>query len=146
MSFFALRLVSGLLFFSSGLSKLLTDWSATMYLNAATGPFAGFFQSMAGSPFVDGLNAWGMLLIGIALVLGVGTRLVLFFAALLMVLYYVAAFESNTAHGLIDEHVMYFFAFFVMASYSVGTIWGVDAWVVKQKWFKKTPWLAYLIG
>jgi len=146
ISFFVLRVVSGLLFFASGLGKILTDWSATGYLNAASGPFAGFFQSMAGSPVVDALNSWGMLLIGVALIIGFGTRIALFFAALLMVLYYFAQFEANTAHGLIDEHVMYFVAFFVMAAHSVGAVWGVDAWVMRQKWFKKTPWLAYLIG
>ena len=143
----ALRVCMGALFLLAGLSKLTTaGWSAAGYLSGATGPFASWFQSMAGNAFVDGLNVWGQLLIGLALLLGVGVRAASFFGGLMMLLYYFAAFESNTAHGLIEEHIVYIFVLLVLASGMAGRHFGLGKWVEAQAWYKRGErWLRFVV-
>ena len=73
-----LRLAIGLELLMAGLSKL-GGWSATSYLENATGPLASWFQSMAGNPLIDFLNIWGLILIGAGLIVGLLVRPVSFF-------------------------------------------------------------------
>jgi len=55
------------------------------YLNFATsGPFAPLFQSLAGNPVVDWLFMLGLLLLGLALILGIGVKIAGYSGALLM--------------------------------------------------------------
>ncbi len=105
--FAVLRITLGVEFMLAGWSKLTTDWTAAGYLASASGPFAEWFQSMAGNGFIDALNAWGLLLIGIALILGFIVRPAAVAGFILMILYYLAGFTENTAHGLIDFHIIY---------------------------------------
>ena len=72
----AMRLALGFLFFMAGWSKLTAQggWSAAGYLANATGPFASWFQSLAGNGLVDQLNMWGLALIGVALIFGLGVH------------------------------------------------------------------------
>ncbi len=121
-----LRVVLGVQLLLAGIAKF-GDWSAAGYLNGASGPFAGFFQSLAGSPFVDALNAWGLVLIGLALILGLMVRPASFFGAILMLLYYFAHFEQNTAHGFIDSHIIYIIVFVLFMSGGVGHVFGLDS-------------------
>src|SRR3989344_7154152 len=110
---FLLRLFIGILFFWSGFSKLFGEpaWSAAPYLLSASGPFAEFFKAMAGLAVIDGLNVWGQLLIGSALLLGLCVRPGAFFGAIMMVFYYLAHFEQNIMNGYVDLHVILFFVF-----------------------------------
>lgn len=125
-----LRLVMGVLFFSAGWSKVTTDWSAEWFLREASGPFALWFQSLAGNWVVDVLNAWGLLLLGVALILGVLVRPASLAGALLMTLYYVAAFTENTAHGYVDEHIVYIAILLLFAAGGVGHAFGINAIVL----------------
>ncbi len=142
----AMRLALGFLFFMAGWSKLTAQggWSAAGYLANATGPFASWFQSLAGNGLVDQLNMWGLALIGVALIFGLGVRAASFFGIVLMLLYYFADFVGNTAHGLIDEHIIYalVLAFFVSGGF--GHVWGLDA-IVERK-VGEASWLRYLLG
>ncbi|MBI4257024.1 DoxX family membrane protein [Candidatus Uhrbacteria bacterium] len=141
-----LRLLLGFLFFFSGLSKLTTDaWSAAGFLQNATGPFASWFQSLAGSSVVDFLNMWGLTLIGVALILGLLVRTASFFGIILMGLYYFADFVGNTAYGLIDEHLMYasVLLFFLFGGF--GHVWGLDA-LVERRLDHRTTWVKIFFG
>lgn len=128
----ALRLALGWQFLASGFDKLTSDWSAEMYLNASAGPFAEWFQSLAGNGFVDGLNAWGQLLIGIALILGLMVRPASIAGALMMAMYYLAGFVENTSHGLIEDHVIYALVFVLFASGGAGHIFGLNSIVLSN--------------
>ncbi len=136
-----LRIILGLEFFYAGWLKLTTDWTAAGYLGASTGPFADFFQSLAGNGLVDALNAWGLLLIGLALIFGVGVRLASKFAIIMMVLYYFAQFEQNTAHGLIDQHVVYVFVFAMFAAGGGGKMFGLHNGAASSKFAKNNKWV-----
>lgn len=141
-----LRLALGFLFVSAGVFKLTSDWSAAGYLSAASGPFASFFQSMAGSALVDGLNAWGLTLIGAALLLGVLLRSASYAGIVLMGLYYFAHFTENTAHGFVDEHIIYAMTLLVLVGSGAGHVLGLDAIIEQARIFKTRRWLCWLFG
>jgi thiosulfate dehydrogenase (quinone) large subunit len=141
-----LRLTMGILFFYAGWSKFTAgDWSATEHLAGANGLFASWFQSLSGSIFVDQLNMWGLLLIGFLLLLGLCVRTASFFGILFMAFYYFSYFETNTAHGFIDEHVVYTVIFGLFLAGGFGHIWGLDALIEKQL-SKKQAWLKIFFG
>lgn len=144
---FLLRLALGLLFLFAAWSKLGAEsWTAAAYLTNASGPFTVWFQSLAGNVIVDFLNMYGQLLIGLALVFGFLVRPASFFGAILMLLYYFAQFDQNTAHGLIEEHLIYLFIFLLLLSGGFGHVWGLDGVVGRQPSVQKQKWASWLFG
>ncbi len=125
-----LRLVLGGLFLATGWSKISTGWSAATYLAVANGPFAEWFRSLAGNGIIDVLNAWGLFLLGIALIIGLLTRPAALFGIALMTLYYLAHFVENTAHGYIDEHVIYAAVLLLFVAGGAGHAFGLNATVL----------------
>lgn len=144
---FLLRLALGFLFFTSGWSKFTGEgWSAAKYLADASGPLAVWFQSLAGNPLVDGLNVYGQLAVGLALIFGLLVRPAAIGGALMMLLYYLAHFEQNTAHGLIDEHILYALVFLLFASGGFGHIFGLDGVIGRQPSLQNKRWIKWLFG
>ncbi len=137
-----LRFMMGGLFLYAGWSKVFAEkaWSASGYLANATGPFAEWFQALAGNAVIDNLNMYGLLLIGVAVLFGFLIRPAAVFGALMMVLYYFSDFVGNTAHGYIDEHLIYAAVFLLIAFGGFGHVWGFDAIISQQKFVRKT-WL-----
>lgn len=133
-SLFVLRLAVGVEFLMAGWAKM-GDWSAAGYLAGATGPLAGWFQSMAGNPLVDFLNVWGLTLIGVAMILGLLVRPAAAAGAVMMILYYLADFEGNTAHGFIDQHIILALIFVVFLAGGIGHVIGLDG-LVKEHFRK----------
>jgi len=93
--FTTLRILIGWHFLYEGLIKLLNpDWSAAPFLRESTWIFSGFFRSLSLNPsamvIVDFLNAWGLFLIGFALILGLFIRISACSGAGLLLLYYLA--------------------------------------------------------
>lgn len=127
ITFLALRFVVGAMFFLSGWKKVTSDWSASAYLLSANGPFADWFHSLAGNGFIDSVNAWGMLLLGIALILGLCVRPAAMLGIVLMTLYYLAHFVANTENGLIDQHIILIAVLAVFAAGGAGHAFGLNA-------------------
>lgn len=125
---------------------MTAEWSATGYLSGASGPFAEWFQAMAGSPVVDMLNAWGLLFLGIALIFGLFLRTASALGVALMALYYLAGFENNTAHGLIDEHIVYINLLVILMAFGAGNIVGVDGYLERLKGVRERKWLQLFLG
>ncbi|MBU1126482.1 DoxX family protein [Patescibacteria group bacterium] len=140
-----LRVALGFIFLYAAYSKF-GDWSAAGYLASASGPFAEFFQSLAGSVFIDQLNIWGQLLIGAALILGIFVRPASFFGAVMMALYYLAHFEQNTQLGLIDQHIIYILIFVVFMAGGVGHVLGLDGLIQRNLRKQKVWWSQILFG
>jgi len=91
-----LRVLIGWHFLYEGLAKLFSSyWSSADYLMESKWIFSGLFKALAASPavlkVVDWLNIWGLILIGLALMLGLGERIACWAGALLLFLYYLAA-------------------------------------------------------
>ena len=121
-----LRLAVGLEFFFAGIAKF-GDWSAASYLQAANGPLAAWFQGMAGSGLVNALNAWGLTLIGLALILGLLVRPASMFGMLIMALYYLAHFVDNTAFGYIDTHIVHIIILLLFTAGGAGQVFGLNS-------------------
>jgi thiosulfate dehydrogenase [quinone] large subunit len=87
------------------------------FLSHTTGWFAGGFQAIAGNVVVDWLFMAALLLIGLALVLGVGIRIAGIAGAALMILMYAAATlgVAGTTNPIVDDHIVYALLFVGMA-------------------------------
>jgi|SRR3989338_11287908 len=148
---FLLRLGIGWVFFYAGWSKVVTyftaakDWTAGGFLSHLEGPFGDLFSSLAGNTVIDYLNAYGLLLVGIALLLGVLVRWSAFWGIVLMVLYYLAGFPPENAF-VVDQHIIYILVLIVLSGLGAGRSLGLDAALEKSGVVKSNPWLLKLLG
>jgi thiosulfate dehydrogenase [quinone] large subunit len=116
-----LRILMGWMFFWPFLDKLLglgfgtapeSAWirggSPTAgFLGFGTaGPFAPIFQAIAGNPIVDILFMAGLLLIGLALLTGIGVRIAGYSGTALVLMMWLAHLPPDN-NPLIDEHIVY---------------------------------------
>lgn len=131
IAIFLLRVSLGFMFFSAGLSKILgQDWSAAGYLAKAK-TLPGLYQWLS-SPsnigWVNLLNEWGLVLIGLGLIAGFLTKWASIFGALMMFLYYlpVLQFPYADKNYLVDQHIIYILLFFLFIAMDAGKIWGLD--------------------
>jgi thiosulfate dehydrogenase [quinone] large subunit len=90
-----LRIIIGWHFLYEGLIKLIDpDWSARAFLEGSRWIFGDLFRWMAsgntGIQIVDFLNAWGLTLVGLALILGIFTRLASWAGITMLLMYYLA--------------------------------------------------------
>ena len=146
-----LRLVIGWHFLYEGLAKLLTpDWTATPYLLLSRGIFADFFRWVGSSPglmrVVDLLNIWGLILIGLALVLGGLTRLASASGIVLLALYYLAQpaliqtdyrIPLEGHYLLVNKNLVELLALVVFLVLPAGRLWGLDRFLRGRRIEKK---------
>jgi thiosulfate dehydrogenase (quinone) large subunit len=106
--------------------------------NATKGPFADFYQSLAGNGLVDYLFMAGLLGIGVGLVLGIGVRLATVAGSVLLLMMLSAALwpENNP---LVDDHIVYVFLLLAVNMANSQQKWGMRDWWVKQKFVKQFP-------
>lgn len=78
------------------------------------GPFALFFQSLAGNEFVDFLFMIGLLGIGLSLILGIFYKLGTFSGIVLLSLMYLAGFLPPKNNPIVDEHIIYILVLIVL--------------------------------
>jgi thiosulfate dehydrogenase (quinone) large subunit len=100
--------------------------------------FQNFFQSLAGNPLVDILFMFGLLLIGAALLLGIGMRIAGYSVALLTLLMWLAVFPP-TNNPFTDEHLLYAIAGLVLSSSQAGNLMGFGKVWSKKELVKKYP-------
>ncbi len=145
-AYVALRVLLGGMFFSAGWAKIsVGGWSAASYLAAADGPFSEWFRSLAGNGIVDVVNEWGLLCLGIALIAGLLVRPAAMLGMVLMALYYVAHFTSNTTIGYIDQHVIYIAVLSLFAAGGAGHAFGLNT-IVLGNLHKPNALVKFLFG
>lgn len=105
---------------------------------ATKGPLADIYQGMAGNLFIDVLFMGGLLLIGFALIAGIGMRLATIFGVLLMLMMWSAMLlpENNP---LIDEHIVYSIVLLGLLASNKNQVWGLRNWWIKQPIVKRLP-------
>ena len=91
-----LRMLIGWHFLYEGLAKITNPyWTSAGYLQESKWWFSDLFISLAASPgaltAADYLNQWGLLLIGLSLLLGVFVRPAAIAGVIMLFLYYIAA-------------------------------------------------------
>jgi len=135
-----LRIVVGWHFCYEGISKLLMpEWTSAEYLEKANWLFADVFHWIASTPnvlyVVDQLNIWGLILIGLALMVGCLTRLVSVCGILLVALYYIAnppfiaAGFGVPAEGhylIVNKNLVEIIALALIALFASGRYWALD--------------------
>lgn len=86
-----------------------------------------FFQNFAGAGLIDWLFMIGLLLIGLALLLGVGVRIAGYSGALMMFLMWASLFPPKN-NPFIDEHIIYMIIFIGLTVVPVGNVIGLGNW------------------
>lgn len=136
--------MAGLFLFAAWSKWTTPDWSAAGYLQYADGPFEGWFRSLAGNPFVDNLVMYGQALIGLSFLVGLFMKPAAFFASLMMMLFYVSSWSTNTAHGFVNNHVIYALVSGLFMFGEFGHWFGLDFYVSRSKFVQSRPWLLRL--
>ena len=152
VSLFLLRVSLGWLYFYAGITKVINpEWSAAGYLKGAK-TFAGFYQWLTSPgilPLVNFVNEWGLLLLGVSLILGIAVRLSAILGVALMLLYYIPILDfpyPNPNSFLVDQHIIFIFVLLFFASVRAGHIWGLENWCSNLPICSKFPRIREWLG
>lgn len=146
----AVRISMGWLMFYAGITKVLDpEWSAAGYARSSN-TFPALYEWFASSANIDWINfvnKWGLTLLGISLILGIGVRLSSTLGAVLMMFYYLPALDfPHVEHGyLVDDHIIYALILAYFASVRAGRVYGLEEWFSKN-FLKKYPKLQQYWG
>jgi len=133
-----LRILIGWHFLYEGIIKLMDpSWTAYGYLDNSRWIFSSIFRLLADNSIAlvitDNLNAWGLVLIGLGLILGLFTRVASIAGACLLALYYIAnppfvgSDVLTEGHYLfIDKNLIEMIALVFLALYPTGIYFGSD--------------------
>ncbi len=105
-----------------------------------SGPFANFYQVLAGAGIVDWLFMAGLLLIGLALILGIGVKISSFLGVVLSVILFMAVLPPSK-NPLLDEHVIYILVLLGLnfSPTGAGNWLGFGKWWRKRLFVQKNP-------
>ena len=138
------RITMGWLMFYAGITKVMDpQWTAAGYARSAK-TFTGlyeFFASTEQISLINFVNKWGLTLLGISLILGIGVRLSSSLGAILMIFYYLPAlqFPYVGEHSyIVDEHIIYALLMIYFAIVRAGRYWGLEKWF-SDTLLKKLP-------
>jgi thiosulfate dehydrogenase (quinone) large subunit len=129
--FLIIRLLMGGMMLEEGLHKLVGGiFSASGFLANSTGPFSGCYVSLVPySPALSVFVIWSQILIGMALLAGVLVRLVSFFAAVMMLIFYLAYIPSPL--GWLNYQIIYTALFVANMFSGAGYFFGFDRLLYK---------------
>lgn len=141
-----LRVLIGWHFLYEGVAKLLKGtWSAAGYLSQARGFLAPFFTWIANTDsvltVVNLMNIWGLIAIGLGLVMGCFTRVASYAGMLLILLYYLANppfvgfFYSIPMEGnylIVNKNLVEMAALFLISVTHSGYYAGLDRLIQKM--------------
>jgi thiosulfate dehydrogenase (quinone) large subunit len=155
-----LRIGVGVIFFWAGLEKLMAPepFSAAGFLEFATGgslgwpfvtgevaegtvfnPTQGFWVDMATNDatmtFINVLVPWGQLGIGIGLILGLLTRFSAAMGTLMMLFFFVAAWDFE--FGIVNQHLTYALVTAFLGLIGAGNYYGIDGMIGESA----PPWV-----
>jgi uncharacterized membrane protein YphA (DoxX/SURF4 family) len=139
----ALRIAVGWHFLYEGVAKLyMPAWTSKDFLEVSRWIFSGAFHWVASHPAavraVDLLNMWGLTAIGLALMLGIFTRVAGLAGMLLLLLYWTAnpplvgldfGMPAEGHYLVVNKNVVEFFAMAVLVLFPSGRFFGLDGLV-----------------
>lgn len=112
----------------------------TGFLAGATGPFAGVYNSISGASWTDWGFMVGLLLIGVALLAGIGMRIAAVSGAVLMILMWTASLPP--ANNLfMDDHIIYALVLLGLAVVGAGNTLGLGRLWTNMTLVRSHPWL-----
>jgi thiosulfate dehydrogenase (quinone) large subunit len=110
------------------------------FLSGATGPFASFYQSIAGAGWVNWTFMLGLLGIAVALLLGIGTRIAAVSGAVLLILMWSASLPPQD-DLFMDNHIIYALVLLGLAVVGAGNTLGLGRWWSQTSLVRRFPWL-----
>ena len=142
-----LRMLIGWHFLYEGFVKVVNPyWSAGGYLSESKWIFSRFFHWIADSSFLllvdDFLNEWGLILIGLGLILGLFTRYVSIAGMILVFLYWLCnppfiglrySMPPEGSYIIVNKNLIEVAALFVLANFPTGTHLGLDRLLLRKK-------------
>lgn len=116
------------------------------YLGSSTGPFADFFAGLGAHAWTDWFFMLGLGGVGIALILGIGTRIGMWSGIALLVMMYVShawpTQGGNVTNPFVDEHLIYSVAIAAAVQIELGRqSIGLGAWWRNLSVVQKNRWL-----
>ncbi len=140
-----LRVMIGWHFLYEGIVKIANpNWSSLAYLLDSKGMFASMFHSMANNPgllnVMDFLNIWGLVLVGLGLILGAFTQVATIGGMVMLLFYYLShppmplltydmPMEGN--YLIINKTLVELFTLCVLFVFPSGKIMGLDRIIFK---------------
>lgn len=142
-----LRVLIGWHFLYEGLTKLVNpNWSAANFLLESKWILSGVFKGIAGNPavlsIVNVLNTWGLILIGLGLIMGCLTLMASVAGMILISLYYLCnppltglyyAIPSEGNYLIVNKNLIEIAALFVLLLFPTGHIIGLDRFIYKLR-------------
>ena len=142
-----LRLVIGWHFLYEGLVKLMNpNWSSVGFLLDSGGFMGGFFRDLASSPstvqIIDLLNIWGLILIGLGLILGFMARPACIFGIILLAAYYLShppfvgirfAVPTEGSYLIVNKNLIELCALIVLYIFPSSKYIGIDRFIFKRR-------------
>lgn len=110
------------------------------FLSGAIGPFAGFYQSIAGAGWVNWIFMIGLIGIAVALLLGIGMRIASVSGAILVILMWSASLPPQD-DIFMDNHIIYALVLIGLALVGAGRTLGFGNWWAQTSLVRRFPWL-----
>jgi len=143
----ALRVLIGWHFLYEGLVKVINpNWSSAGYLMDSQGFLAGFYQSLATNqsvlPVVDFMNMWGLMAIGLGLILGCFSRIALSGGIILLLFYYLShppfvglkySLPMEGSYLIVNKNLIEMAALIVLLLFPTSKIVGIDRLIFRRK-------------
>lgn len=105
---------------------------------ATSGIFEGLFTGLAGNAVVDVLFMLALLLVGVALILGVGMKIATISGGLLMLLLWMANVPPAN-NPILDEHIIYLILLIGLMKVRAGQTLGLGKWWSNMSLVKRFP-------
>lgn len=142
-----LRILIGWQFLYEGIIKIINpEWTARPFLEGSRWIFGDLFRWMisgnSGMWIVDAANAYGLTLIGLALILGIFTRLAAWGGVTLLLMYYIAyppfggfnyGSPSEGSYLFVNKNMIELFALIALALVDSGKLYGLENLWKKKK-------------
>jgi thiosulfate dehydrogenase (quinone) large subunit len=105
-----------------------------------SGPFEGFYHSIAGAAWADTLFMVALLAVGTALILGIGLRVAAIAGGLLLVMMWTAVLPPET-NPFMDDHLVYAGVLALLALTAAGDTLGLGKMWASLPIVQRLPWL-----
>lgn len=146
-SLVTLRVIIGWYFLYEGLAKVFSpNWTSYGYLMDSEGVFAPFFKELALNgtmiQIADNINIYGLIVIGLCLILGSFTKIASFMALSFLSMYYLShppvidaqyILRPEGSYLWIDKNSVIFFAIVVLLFFPTSRLIGLDRYIYKLK-------------
>ena len=138
-----LRVLIGWHMLYEGIAKLLTpNWTSASFLKESQWILSGFSNWIMSNDgvlrVVDFMNTWGLIAIGIGLMLGIFTRLAAYSGAFLLLIYYMNnppmigleySLPSEGNYLIVSKTLIEAAALLLLGSFPTGKVFGLDIYI-----------------